>query len=324
MLALVVAALPALPVLPALYWPQPPATAPALQQAGVRRVLVPPEDVARWQGAGMAGVEVRALTPGELARRESLRAPGARPQSPEEASSTRRPWIDANGWAILRHAGGRFAYQLPAGRAALAAAEAFAYGADALLTIDPADLGALGRMLAFLSTVPALELPPVADLAVVDDGSSRTGEVLNLMARRNLLFEVIRQPGRHPALGAPVVVKIGSRDYPEREAADPEAFSLKLRGRLGDRRSLRLYGSEEVLARLTGDSTRRRLHLLNYAGRWTEGLRVRLLGSWAAGPALVAGRGPQMVEDYVRRDGATEFTLPWLDTYAVIDIQAAP
>jgi len=314
-----------LAALPALYWSQPPATAPALKQAGVRQVLVPPEDVAQWQTAGL---EVRALPPGELARRESLRAPGARAQSPEEASSTRRPWIDANGWAIVRHAGGRFAYQLPAGRAALAAAEAFAYGADAVLTIDPADLDALGRMLAFLSTVPALELPPVLDVAVVDDGSFRRGEVLNLMARRNLLFEVIRrparEPARHPARGTRLVVKIGSRDYPERDAADPEAFTLKIRGRLGDRRSLRLYGSEEVLARLTGDSTRRRLQLVNYAGRWTEGLRVRLLGAWIPGPALVAGGGSQPVEDLVRRDGATEFTLPWLDTYAVIDLQAAP
>jgi len=306
-----------LAALPALYWPQPPATAPALTQAGIRQVLVPAEDVAGWQGTG---IDVRTLPPGDLAGREPLRVPGARPQSPEEASATRRPWIDANGWTIVRRPGGRFAYQLPAGRAALAAAEAFAWGADALLAIDPADLDPLGRMLACLSTVPPLALPPVVDVAVIDDGSFRTGEVLNLMARRNLLFEAVR----HPARGTPVVVKIGSREYPEREAADPESFSLKVRGRLGGRRSLRLYGSEEVLARLTGDSSRRRLQLVNYAGRWTEGLRIRLLGAWTPAPALVAGRGPQPVEDYVRRDGATEFTLPWLDTYAVVDLQAAP
>ena len=36
------------------------------------------------------------------------------------------------------------------GKAALAAAEAFAYGADAVLKIDPADLGSVGAMLTFL------------------------------------------------------------------------------------------------------------------------------------------------------------------------------
>jgi hypothetical protein len=304
-----------LAALPALYWPQPTATAPALKQAGIQQVLVPAADLSAWQGTG---IEARPLPPGELAAREVLRVPGPRPGPVDVASASRRPWLDANGWRILRRPGERYAYQLPAGRAALAAAEAFAYGADAVLTVDPLDLDALGRMLAFLSTVPPLELPPVVDVAVVDDGSFRTGEVLNLMARRNLLFEAVRRPAR----GTPLVVKIGSREYPEREAADP--FALAVRRRLGDaRRSLRLYGSEVVLARLTGDGGRRRLQLLNYGGNWTEGLRVRLIGAWTAGPALVAGRGEQRLENKVRREGATEFTLPWLETYAVVDLQAA-
>ena len=79
---------------------------------------------------------------------------------------------------------------VPAGKAALAAAEAFAYGADAVLKIDPADLASVGAMLTFLDSAAAADLPPVADFAVVDDGSAVTGEVMNLLARRNLLFQV--------------------------------------------------------------------------------------------------------------------------------------
>ena len=47
-------------------------------------------------------------------------------------------------------------------------------------------------MLTFLEGLPAVDLPPVADLAVVDDGSAITGEVMNLLARRNLLFQVVQ------------------------------------------------------------------------------------------------------------------------------------
>ena len=64
---------------------------------------------------------------------------------------------------------------MPAGKAALAAAEAFAYGADVVLKIDPADLASVGAMLAFLETLPSADLPPVADFAVVDDGSADHG-----------------------------------------------------------------------------------------------------------------------------------------------------
>ena len=44
--------------------------------------------------------------------------------------------------AVHETSRGKYRYDLPAGKAALAAAEAFAYGADALLKIDPADAAA--------------------------------------------------------------------------------------------------------------------------------------------------------------------------------------
>ena len=109
----------------------------------------------------------------------------------------------------------------PAGKAALAAAEAFAYGGNAMLKIDPADLESLGSMLTFLGSAPARDLPAVADFAVVDDGSAATGEVMNLLPRRNLLFEVVKAPSTQYRIN----VAIGSPDYPPQEAADPSAFA---------------------------------------------------------------------------------------------------
>jgi len=232
------------------------------------------------------------------------------------ASPTRSPWVFANGWRFLRKPGGKYLYDLPAGRAALAAAEAFAYGADAVLKIDPADLESLGGMLAFLARLPAADLPETADLAVVDDDSPLVAEVLNLLVRRNLLFRVVRAPSSQFRIN----VKVGTPEYPSKEAADPSAFALLVRRQLGDeQRGLRIYGSEVVIGRLTGDAGRARLQLLNYGGRELDGLRVRVRGVWAEGEARVAGRGRVPLEDYVA-SSATEFSLSGVPTYAVIEL----
>ena len=214
----------------------------------------------------------------------------------------------------------RFFETASKGGAALAAAEAFAYGADLVLAIDPADLGSLGEALAFLRGLPPLELPAVADLGVVDDRSPLAGEVMNLLARRNLLF----RPVARGTSGLPLVVELGTKAYPTSEAANPDAFALKLRAELGDeRRALRLYGSEVVLAHLRGDASRLRLHLLNYSGRNIQGLRVRLRGLWTPGEAQVLQHGRLAAEAPLAADGATEFSLPMLGPYAVVDLTAA-
>jgi hypothetical protein len=202
----------------------------------------------------------------------------------------------------------------------LAAVEAFAHDADLVLQADPGDLEALGAALAFLRGLPEAALPGVADLAVVDDGSFGAGELMNLLARRNLLFRAVPRATPEP----PLVVELGSREYPKAEAGNPDALALKVRARLGDeRRSLRLFGSEVVLARLTGDAQKRRLHLVNYGGRLVEGLRVRLLGRWTAGEAHVLQHGRIAVEAPLVQDAASEFSLPVLGPYAVVDLAAA-
>src|SRR6266850_1340585 len=116
----------------------------------------------------------------------------------------------------------------------------------------------------------------------------------------------------------------GITAYPREDAADPSAFAQKIRRQLTDeQRVLRVYGSEVVIGRLTGDATRIRLHLLNYGGREIEGLRIRVRGAYRAGEARVAGAGRFPLEDHVVAEGATEFSVPRITTYAVIDLEAA-
>jgi hypothetical protein len=220
----------------------------------------------------------------------------------------------------MRQPAEKWRYDVPAGKAMLAAAEAFVYGADAMLKIDPADEAAAATMLTFLEGLPRVDLPPIADFAIVDDGADATGEVMNLLARRNLLYEIVKTPSPRYKIN----VALGSRDYPREEAADPSAFALKIRRQLGDeQRTLRIYGSEVVIARLVGDAARIRLHLINYGGREIEGLRIRLRGAYATGDAAIAGVGRVALQDHVVADGTTEFTLPRMGAYAVVDLSRA-
>jgi len=262
-----------------------------------------------------AGIS-RVCADGDLARREALPTPGTTPR-PGVASPTRAPWIVANGWRFMRRPESKYVYDVPAGKAPLAAAEAFAYGADAALKIDRADARSIGEMLKFLEALPALDLPTVADFAVVDDGSEITGEVMNLLARRNLLFDVVQAPAPRFAIN----VRIGSPEYPREKAADPSAFALEIRRRLTDEaRALRVYGSEVVICRLTAGGNVARLHVINYGGREIEGLRIRVRGIYGGGEAHVAGAGRVALQDRSAASGATEFSLPRLATYAVIDL----
>jgi hypothetical protein len=304
-----------LATLPSLYWAEPVETAPAVRQAGIERLCVPAEAAAAWRAAGFTVVPVGET---ERSARTRLTPPGLRSRA-DVASASVRPWVFANGWRFLRSPGGRYWCDVPAGKAALAAAEAFAYGADAVLAIDRADLETFAQIQAFLSSVPDSSLPAAADVAVVDDLSPPVGEVLNLMARRNLLFEVVPKEAPDVALN----VRIGSKEFPRQDARNPESFALSVRRLLTDeKRSLRLYGSEVVLARFLRDARHARLHLLNYGGRPIDGLRVRLLGSWIPGEALAFGQGRQPVEEIVVHDGATEFSMGTLGPYAIVDLTA--
>ena len=155
---------------PCLYWTEGLESRAALEKAGIKRLCVAPEQVDGWRAAGFS---VNPITPAELAARELLPPPGVTPRA-GLASPTRSPWIVASGWRFNRHPQSKYVYDVPTGKAALAAAETYAYGADVVLKIDPADVGALGGMLTFLEGLPTADLPTLADLAVVEDGTAVT------------------------------------------------------------------------------------------------------------------------------------------------------
>ena len=289
-------------------------TASALKAAGVMRICVPPDRVDGWRAAGFEPV---ATTEADLATRTALPVPGLASRL-DLVSSTRSPWIDANGWRFVRKPDGQFVYELPAGRAALAAAEASMFDVDAVLKIDPADLPGVGEVLAFGAQIAFADLPPVADIAVVDDGTAEAGEAMNLLARRNLLYTPV---AKRSSSKQPIIVALGTKRYPRKAAANPSEFAQRVRRELTDpRRTLRIYGSEVVLARLTGDDTHRRLLLINYGGRDVDGLRVRLLGSWQVESMKVAGKPDVSPQDVAVADGATEFSIPALGLLAVVDL----
>jgi hypothetical protein len=238
-----------------------------------------------------------------------------------EASATRSPWIDANGWQLLRAPARRYYYDVPAASVALAAAEAFAYGAKANIHTDAEGVATFNRMLQFLREIPERDLPALANIGVIDDGSEDTGELMNLLSRRNLLYRILTAPDPHLDLN----VRLGSKEYPKSDAADPSGLAQKIRAELTDeKRLLRVYGSEVVIARLMGAGDRVRIHLLNYANRPVTGLRVRVLGDYPDWQVAAYDKPGLKLEDFRSADGATEFTLPEMSTYAVIDLSGRP
>ena len=86
---------------------------------------------------------------------------------------------------------------------------------------------------------------------------------------------------------------------------------LLLRQKLTDeKRMIRVYGSEVVLANLTGDPSKMQLHVINYGKRPIEGLRLRVRGSYTLQRVSNYDAAESKVEDFVKRDGGTEFTIP--------------
>jgi hypothetical protein len=299
--------------LPYLYWSHGIEAAQALKQAGIKEICVPDNEAEAWRAAGFKTLTDRYL---RFEERDKLLVPGIVRRA-NIASPTSRPWIDANGWRFIRNLVSKYYYELPPGKGALAAAEAFAYRVDAVLKIDRADLEEVGKMLTFQRSLPQEVLAGVADITVIDDKSPLTGEVMNLLSRRNLLFKVVDAPSPQ----YPINIKLGTKEFPESAADDPSAFEQKIRRLLTDeRRTLRIYGNEVVICRLTGDKSRLRLQLLNYSGREISGMRVRLRGNYAVANVRAFGYGKIEPEEILNSAGATEFTLPNLGVYAMVEL----
>ena len=282
--------------LPGLYVDMGPS--PAIRDSGIECVSIPAARVEAWKGHCAKVVDPASLT--------KLPAPGVRYRM-NEARASSAPWVDSNG---ARYARGVKTALIAEGdgKAALAAAEAHAFGVEALISAGPKDFKAFAEMQKFLASLPAPGLPALANIGFEDDGSPDALENMNLLLRRNLLFRPVKSAD--PKLDVNVKPKPG----------DPNAFAYEVRQKLTDaKRLLRLYGSEVVVARLYGDKASRRVALLNYGNRTVEGVRVRIAGRW---PKVTVHAFGEKVEpaDVIVETNATEFTLPRVPTYTIINL----
>ncbi len=135
----------------------------------------------RTPGGPRASRSSRSATP-ELAAREALPPPGRHAPAPGLASPTRSPWVVANGWRIARHPAAKYVYDRAGRQGARSPPRKHSRTAPtpSSRSIPPISRR-VGAMLTFLESLPSADLPPVADFAVVDDGSAVTGEVMNLL-----------------------------------------------------------------------------------------------------------------------------------------------
>ena len=222
MICLLLAAL-----LPALFWEQAPTKVDAIKRAGITRVYAPASQLSAWKAAGVDAADSTGLTDFTVVPPPSVRMEAT------AASATRIPWINANGWRYQRGLRKAFYKSLPAGSAAMAAAEAFAYGVDAVLQPASADLDDLLLMVTFLQETGGESLPPMGNIGVVDDGNPALGEVMNLLSRRNLLYKPVREPDRSMDLN----VKLGTDQFPAEAARNPSDFAARVRERSSVTRS---------------------------------------------------------------------------------------
>jgi hypothetical protein len=235
-----------------------------------------------------------------------------------EASATTVPWIDSNAWRYMRGLSKALYAELPAGTAALAAAEAHAWGVDAILQPAPEDRDRLNAMLEFLNRVDAPRMPVRANVGIVDDKSNELPEVLNLMSRRNLPYKVVAAPDKKLDMN----IQIGSAQYPRDAVKNPSDFAARVREKLTDeKRLVRLFNTYTVLANLTGEGPKGRLHLVNYSKRPVKDVRVRVLGEYKDVKLAEASDGGMAATDVLVKGGATEFTVPQIGTYAVVDLR---
>lgn len=301
-----------LAALPALLWDSGPNTAAELREAGITRIAVPPARIQAWSKVADLSV-VAANLDGAV----KLEAPSV-DYKINRGGASGEPWLNSNGWQFARAPHGRFYYETHGPQAAFAAAEAFLFGVDVMIRADAAGVKPLGAMLQFLRSLPAADLPPIADIGFVDDGSPEAAEVMNLMVRSNLMFRAVAAPdGRDK-----VTVKLGSPEYPLQDAADPTLVAHEVRAHLtDDRRSVRIYGSQVVVGRVYGSDAGLRVVLLNYAGmeRKVNGIRVRVLGKFHLRPPT-AGAPEMRLLDFSAEGDATEFTVPELSSIVVIDL----
>ncbi len=306
-------ALPLALLMPLLFWDGSVESAPALTKEGLHQIAVPPQQAERWKT--QQAIEIQ---PFDRLSAVTLKPPTTRYRS-SIASASRSPWIESNGWRMLREPKAKFYYEAPGSSGALAAAEAFMFGGNAAVHTDQAGFEPLCRMLAFLNARGQPGWPQLANIGFVDDGSRESAEVMNLFVRRNLLFRIVPRPD--PSLD--LTVQLGTAAYSKKDAMNPGHFAELVRGDLtDDKRLLRIYGSNVVIGRLEGDADHVRVHLINCDpnAETPQGVRVRVKGVFAKHKASIFGEDSEGLQDFSTDAEATEFTVAQLAVYAVVDL----
>ncbi len=288
-----------LSVLPSLVWDESPATAPELKKAGIERIAVT-GDAGRWSGSGIEAVRVDA------SKMIRLDAPSVDYQA-GVAGATAAPWINSNLWRMIRDRDRTFLYEAAG---PLAVAEAYAGGARTYFRVKREKLEDFAAPYRMLEELDGPALGDRTNFELVDDRSPEIDEIMNLLVRRNLLFE--------KANGASGRMQVRASDE------DPYVFAAKVRSRIGDaNRLVRLYGSETTLVRLFGDERHARLHLLQYGRNPAQGLRVRVLGRYPRVYLSEFGRKFVPAQDVVVDESSTEFSIAELKSFAIADLEAS-
>ena len=288
---------------------------PALKGAGIAHIAVPQELAGSWNGR--SGITATAVDAGQMV---NIQAPSVNFQM-ENASATREPWVESNGWRFLRQPNARFHYKAMGSSAAMAAAEAFSYGAAAVIETDETGLKPLADMIHFLESLPPADMAELCNFDYVDDGTPASAEVMNLLIRSNLLFKVVKAPA---ASGTGMSVALGSREYPKADASNPKLLAEKVRAAVTDEKRLfRIYGSYVVIGKLTGTNDHRRLFLLNYGGAKgnADGVRIRVLGEYSKYKVSEFQSSGVKVSDYKVTQKATELTLANLSDLTIVDFK---
>lgn len=301
-----------LSILPALLWDESPTTAPELKKAGIERIAVT-GDPGRWSGTGIEAVRV------DVSKMVTADPPGVDYHA-GVAGATAAPWINSNLWRMIRDRDHSFKYEVAPPLLPLAEAEAYAGGAQSYFRVKRENLEDFAAPYRVLQELDGPPLRDRTNFDLVDDHSPELEEIMNLLARRNLLFQVVAAP----AADGRMRVQVGAPDYPKSAAEDPSLFAAMVRSRIGDaNRLVRLYGSETTLVRMSGDEHHARLHLLQYGRNPAHGLRVRVLGRYPRVYLRVFGQKFVPAQDVAVDGAATEFSIPELRNFAVADLEAS-
>ncbi len=180
---------------------------------------------ARLRAARAGGVVARGRRHRDADDRAGARrarvaaAPGIVPR-PGVASPTRSPWVNANGWRFMRPGDGKFVYDVPAGKARAGRRRSLRLRRRRRLEVDAGRPRARsGRMFAFFASICrplACPTSPTSPSWTTD--RQRSGEVMNLLSRRNLLFPPV--PRRRVQF--PMNVQARDGRLPARRRRGPE------------------------------------------------------------------------------------------------------